>query len=556
MLKQSPWWQSAVVYQVYPWSFQDSNGDGIGDIPGIISRLDYLNDRTPNSLGIDAIWLSPIYPSPMVDFGYDVADYCNVDPRFGTLADFDRLVTEAGQRGIRIIMDLVLNHTSDQHPWFRNARSSRTSPERDWYYWADGKSFGRRPSNWSARFGGSSWTWDHASHQYYLHSFLPSQPDLNWNHPGLRSKMFETVQFWIDRGVQGFRLDAINWIGKDVRWPDNPRQFGWRGYTRQQHLYDRDQPLAHQIMRDLRRAVSGHSDVVLVGEASADTPGGPASFFGTGSDELQMVFDFRLLKSPWRADRFRALMTDGDRAVPPGGWPSIVFSNHDQSRHIDRYGVGGDADHRARAAAVLLFTMRGTPFLYYGEEIGMRNGRVRYRDLRDPYTKRFWPFRVGRDPARTPMQWDGSPQAGFTTGSPWLPISWTAPMVNVQRASGDPSSLFQLYRRLIRLRKSMPALLHGTYVPCECDHHDVVVFLRRVEGQDGSSQQVLIAVNFSGHRTVCSVPTVRNEGTILLSTYDPQKQRISWHMGRLDLRPDEAVIVELKPEPVHLFPKG
>ncbi|MBS0150830.1 MAG: alpha-glucosidase [Nitrospira sp.] len=555
MLKQPPWWQSAVVYQIYPWSFQDSNGDGIGDIPGIISRLDYLNDGTPSSLGIDAIWLSPIYPSPMVDFGYDVADYCDVDPRFGTLSDFDCLVKEAARRGIRIIMDLVLNHTSDRHPWFRSARASRTSPERDWYFWADGKGLWRRPSNWNARFGGSSWTWDPASHQYYLHSFLPSQPDLNWGNPALKAKMLEVVQFWIDRGVQGFRLDAINWIGKDIRWVNNPRRYGWRGYTRQQHLHDRDQPLAHQVMRDLRTAVSCYPDVVLIGEASADTPGGPASFYGTSSDELHMVFDFRLLKSPWRADCFRELMTDGDRAVPPDDWPTIVFSNHDQSRHIDRYGSGGDVDRRARAAAVLLFTLRGTPFLYYGEELGMRNGRLRYRDLRDPYTKRFWPFRVGRDPARTPMQWDGSPQAGFTTGLPWLPISQTFPTVNVEQSADDPSSLFHLYQRLIQLRRSTPALLHGTYIPCKCDHDDVVVFLRRDGQGNGSGRHILVAVNFSERPAVCSVSGIDNEGTLLLSTHDRHEQRMPWRTGQLDLRPDEAVVVQMQAEPVQLFSK-
>lgn len=241
-----PWWQGAVVYQIYPWSFQDSNGDGIGDLPGIISRLDHLNDGTPTSLGIDAIWLSPIYPSPMHDLGYDVADYCQVDPRFGTLADFDRFIQEAHRRRIRIIMDLVLNHTSDRHPWFVESRASRFSPKRHWYYWADGRSRWRRPSNWNARFGGSAWTWDAGTRQYYLHSFLKQQPDLNWNHPEVRRAMWDIVQFWLDRGVDGFRLDAINWLGKDSHWPDNPFRFGLRGYTRQLHRFDRDLPPTHE----------------------------------------------------------------------------------------------------------------------------------------------------------------------------------------------------------------------------------------------------------------------------------------------------------------------
>lgn len=545
MTPQPPWWQTAVVYQIYPWSFQDSNGDGIGDIPGIISRLDYLNDGTADSLGVDAIWLSPIYPSPMEDFGYDVADYCDIDPRFGTLTDFDRLVKEAGQRKIRIIMDLVLNHTSDRHPWFQKARASRSSRERDWYCWADGKGFCRRPSNWNARFGGSSWTWDPPSRQYYLHSFLASQPDLNWQNQDLRAKMFDVVRFWINRGVQGFRLDAINWIGKDTRWPDNPVRFGWRGYTRQTHCYNRDQPLAHEVMRELRSVISTHPDMVLVGEASADTPGGPVAFYGNGSDELHTVFDFRLLKSPWRADRFRQVIQDADGAVPQGGWPSIVFSNHDQSRHIDRYGHHGDAVRRARAAAVLLFTLRGTPFLYYGEEIGMRNGRLRYRDLRDPYTKRYWPFRTGRDPARTPMQWDGSLQAGFTTGQPWLPISGHLSSLNVENESKDPSSLLSLYRRLIRLRKAMPTLRHGMYRPLESTDPNCLVFVRKDDSPAGSREETLIAVNFSSHRSSGSVSGMAREGTLVLSTYEPTEDRQPWKSGRLDLQPDQAIIVAL-----------
>jgi alpha-glucosidase len=541
------WWQSAIVYQIYPWSFQDSNGDGIGDLPGIMTRLDYLNDGTTDSLGIDAIWLSPIYPSPMKDFGYDVADYCSVDPRFGTLDDFDRLVREARRRGIRIIIDLVLNHTSDQHPWFRQARSSRTAPERDWYYWADGTSLWRPPSNWNARFGGSSWTWDRGSRQYYLHSFLAHQPDLNWRNPALRAKMYDVMRFWLGRGVQGFRLDAINWLGKDVRWPNNPTRFGWRGYTRQVHRYDRDQPLAHEVMRELRNLISDFPDVVLVGEASADTPGGPAAFYGNGSDELHTVFDFRLLKSPWRADRFRDVIADAERAVPAGGWPSIVFSNHDQSRHIARYGAGGDAEGRARAAAVLLFTLRGTPFVYYGEELGMQDAQLRYRDLRDPYTKRFWPFRTGRDPARTPMQWDGSAQAGFTTGRPWLPVSPSAATQNVARETKDPSSVLALYRRLIRLRNRTPALVRGSYRPLGATDPDCLVFLRTIEGGAASDtgHDVLVAVNFAARKVSCTVSGIQREGVVLLSTHDREKTPSPWQRGRLDLDPDEAIIVAL-----------
>ncbi|WP_455370781.1 alpha-glucosidase [Petrachloros mirabilis] len=546
MTAKLPWWQSAIVYQIYPWSFQDSNGDGIGDIPGIISRLDYLNDGTSTSLGVDAIWLSPIYPSPMVDFGYDVADYCHVDPRFGTLEDFDRLTAECHRRGIRVIMDLVLNHTSDRHPWFQDARMSRQSAKRDWYYWADGKSGWRRPSNWNARFGGSSWAWDAQSGQYYLHSFLREQPDLNWHNHEVRRAMWEVVKFWLERGVDGFRLDAINWLGKDRTWPNNPCKFGWRGYTRQEHRYDRDQPLGHEVLQELRSLLAPYPDIVLIGEASADTPGGPVAFYGNGSDELHMLFDFRLLKSPWQAEGFAQLLDQTERSVPPGGWPTIVFSNHDQSRHIDRYGDGGHRENRARAAAVLLMTLRGTPFLYYGEELGMRNVPLRYRDLRDPYTKRFWPFRIGRDPARTPMQWDKSAHAGFTTGTPWLPVSPQHQSLNVEAETSRPESLVNLYRRLIRLRRSERALVQGTYHRMTEAPADCLVFVRRLPDRSAGHDDVLVAVNFSGSPQAFLLRELGTAGLLRLSTSDETVQDKPWNPESFRLAPDEAIVVSLR----------
>ena len=543
MTGKPPWWQSAVVYQIYPWSFQDSNGDGIGDIPGIITRLDYLKNGTADSLGVDAIWLSPIYPSPMVDFGYDVADFCDIDPRFGRLDDFDRLLKECHQRGIRVIMDLVLNHTSDRHPWFEESRSSRSSSKRDWYYWADGKGFGRRPNNWNARFGGSAWAWDHHTEQYYLHSFLKEQPDLNWHNPALRTAMWNVVRFWLDRGVDGFRLDAINWLGKDSRWPDNPFRFGLRGYTRQEHRYDRDQPMGHDVLKELRTLVSYDPDIVLIGEASADTPGGPASFYGNGTDELHMLFDFRVLKSSWNAERFGRLLGPGTQAIPEGGWPTVVFSNHDQPRHMDRYGTGGHRERRARAAAVLLFTLRGTPFLYYGEELGMGNVALRYRDLRDPYTKRFWPFRIGRDPARTPMQWDGSTQAGFTTGVPWLPVSPHYREMNVVTESNDPASLLNLYRRLIRFRQAFPALTQGSYRQIITTSSDCLVFLRQCPDSFRGQSDILVAVNFSSSPQTFAVPEISMAGEIRLSTLEVSEISQPWIPDKVYLKPDEAIMV-------------
>jgi len=538
-----PWWQSAVFYQIYPWSFQDSDNDGIGDLRGIRSRLGYLRGGQ-HSLGVDAIWLSPIYPSPMHDFGYDVSDYVNIDPRFGTLKDFDDLLAEAHRLGLRVIMDLVLNHTSDQHKWFLESRASRFSPKRHWYCWADGKSFGRRPSNWNARFGGSSWTWDPEARQYYLHSFLKEQPDLNWQDPSVRAAMWDVVRFWLDRGVDGFRLDAINWLGKDMRWPSNPFRLGLRGYTRQHHLYDRDQALAHDTMQELRQLVSAYPDVVLIGEAAADTPGGPASFYGKGDDELHLVFDFRLMKSPWDANSFRQFLSQHVPSIPKGGWPTIVMSNHDQPRHIDRYGTGGDAEARARAAALLLLTMPGTPFLYYGEEVGMRNGKIRYRDLRDPYTKRFWPFRTGRDPARTPMQWDGSLHAGFTTSRPWLPLPPDYSRLNVAAEAADPHSLWSLYRHLLELRRMSPALHRGDYHVIEGSPRDCLLYERAVRTETGTVERMLVAVNFSQRPCEFALPSGSSQGLVLVST-NPDAADATWDPARIRLGPDEGRLVRL-----------
>ena len=541
------WWQSAIVYQIYPWSFQDSNGDGIGDLPGIISRLDYLNG-SPDSLGVDAIWLSPIYLSPMHDFGYDVSDYCDIDPRFGTLADFDRLVSEAHRRGIRVVMDLVLNHTSNQHPWFIESRSSRTSAKRDWYYWADGKSGRRPPNNWAARFGGSAWTHDPHTGQYYLHSFLSEQPDLNWTNPAVRDAVFGVVRFWLDRGVDGFRLDAINWLGKDTSWPDNPARLAWRSYYRQIHRYDRDQPHTHEALRALRSSLKDREDILLVGETSSDTPGGPAAFYGNGSNELHEVFDFRLLRSDWHPDTFRRLILDSDRAVPQGGWPPVVFSNHDQSRHIDRYGAGGEAIRRARATALLLFTLRGTPFVYYGEELGLRDGRLRRADLHDPYTIRYWPWKTGRDPARTPMPWDDSPQAGFTTGRPWLPLSQAWRQTNVAGEQRDPGSILSLYKRLIRMKKGSNALTVGAYHPVDGGPPECLFFTRE-SLVDGQRDALFIAVNFSAHTQKISLPAgpskLGRHGTLMLST-DPLRAEGPWTADHFLLGPDEGIVVSMQ----------
>ena len=367
---------------------------------------------------------------------------------------------------------------------------------------------------------------------------------MNWQHPAVRTAMWDVVRFWLDRGVDGFRLDAINWLGKDMNWPDNPFRFGLRGYTRQHHLHDRDQAIAHEIMQELRQLISAYPDVALIGEAAADTPGGPASFYGHGDDELHLVFDFRLMKSSWRADSFHQFLSTHVPSIPKGGWPTIVLSNHDQPRHIDRYGAGGDAEARARAAALLLLTMPGTPFLYYGEEVGMRNAKLRYWDLRDPYTKRFWPFRPGRDPARTPMQWDDSREAGFTTSRPWLPLPPDYTALNVAGEAADPCSLWSLYRQLLELRRTSPALHRGDYRLIEGSPRDCLLYEREARTEAGMVERMLVAVNFSQRPCEFSLPAGSAPGVVVLST-TPGAANARWVPDRIQLGPDEGRLVSL-----------
>jgi len=349
----------------------------------------------------------------------------------------------------------------------------------------------------------------------------------------------------MDHGVDGLRLDAINWLGKDTRWLNNPVRLGFRGYTRQEHRYDRDQPMGHEVLRELRKLLSHYSDIVLIGEASADTPGGPVAFYGNGTDELHMLFDFRLLKSPWQAGRFGRFLASDEQAIPEGGWATVVFSNHDQSRHINRYGKGGHAERRARAAAVLLLTLRGTPFLYYGEELGMRNAPLRYRDLRDPYTKRFWPFRIGRDPARTPMQWDESVHAGFTRGTPWLPVASNDPDLNAAQESKNPSSLLSLYSHLIRLRKAYPALSKGAYRHITTGPSDCLVFLRQQPSPSDTDPDIFVAVNFSADARTVTLSDFTKVGTVQLSTLSGPGSARPWNPAQFHLEPDEAIVVAL-----------
>lgn len=454
------WWQTAVFYQVYPRSFADSNGDGIGDLAGVLSRLDYLAE----TLGVDALWLSPFYPSPQLDFGYDVSDHCGVDPAYGSLDDFDVLLSEAHRRGLRVIVDYVINHTSDRHPWFLASRSSRRHPRRDWYLWRDASEDGSPPNNWVAAFGGSAWQWDAATAQYYLHSFLAEQPDLNWRNPEVHRAMLEVLRFWMERGVDGFRIDVAHRALKDPLLRDNPpaapgRRGGYKvepEYASQQHLHDVAHPDIHRLFRELRTFVdSHHGDGYLVGEIHEYRPDRWASYYGEALDELHQVFNFALLAAGLDAERIRAAVAGVEAALPAGAWPTWVLGNHDEPRIVTRFGW-----EASRAAAVLLLTLRGTPTLYQGDEIGMEDAAVPPERQQDPWGRRKPGF--GRDGCRTPMQWTAGQHAGFGTGGrTWLPVHPSYRERNVEVELDDPDSHLELYRRLLRLRRSSPALRRG-----------------------------------------------------------------------------------------------
>ncbi len=468
-----PWWQSAVVYQIYPRSFADSNGDGIGDLEGIRRRLDHLS-----WLGVDAIWVSPFFRSPMADFGYDVSDFCDVDPIFGDLADFDRLLADAHARGIRVLIDWVPNHTSDQHPWFIESRSSRENPKRGWYTWRDPRPGGGVPNNWVAAFTeGPAWTLDERTGQYYLHLFLAEQPDLEWRHPEVVAAMHDTLRFWLDRGVDGFRMDVIHAIGKDPDLPGDPPEL-----AATPHSALNDHPSTHALLRGIRGVLEEYDgDRMMVGEVFLLDTAKVATYYGDG-DELHLAFNFPPLFTPWRAERWRDRLAEVvDHVDPRGAWPTWVLSNHDNRRHRTRY----RSEARARAAAVLLLTLRGTPFLYAGEELGLEDADVPPERVVDP---------GGRDGCRAPIPWDAAPGHGWGGAEPWLPWPPDPGGRNTETLRADEGSILHLYRRLLALRRRSPALQRGDLVTL--DAPEGVLAYRR-QPVDGEGDPVLVAVNFT-----------------------------------------------------------
>ncbi|AQR74939.1 alpha-amylase family glycosyl hydrolase [Sphingomonas sp. LM7] len=504
-MTQPLWWQHGTIYQVYPRSFQDSNNDGIGDLRGIESRLDDLV-----ALGVDAIWISPIYPSPMADFGYDVADYTGIDPRFGTLEDFDSLLKAAHDRGLKLLLDFVPNHSSDQHPWFLESRSSRDNPKRDWYIWRDAAPDGGPPNNWISDFGGPAWEWDETTGQYYYHAFLKEQPDLNWRNPELRAAMLDVLHFWFARGVDGFRIDVLWHMVKHADFPDNPENPAYAPAMGEMHrvlqLHSTDQPEVHGIAANMRRIADSYPERVLIGEIYLPIERLMA-YYGEGKPGVHLPFNFQLIDAPWEARSLAGLIADYEAALPAGGWPNWVLGNHDRPRAATRFGPA-----QARVAAMLLLTLRGTPTIYYGDEIGMQDVVIPAPLVQDPRELREPGLGLGRDPVRTPMAWDDNPNAGFSAATPWLPLhdDWQAHNVAAQR--DDPRSMWRLYHDLLALRRSHAALSMGSWLPIDCAG-TLLAYERSHHGQ-----RLLVVLNLGDTPQSFAIPEWAEGLSVLLTT--------------------------------------
>jgi len=537
MTENSNWWEKAVIYQIYPRSFCDTTGNGVGDLQGITSKIPYLTQV----LGVDAIWISPFYPSPMKDFGYDISDYADIDPLFGNLSDFDRLLSSAHKVGLKIIVDLVPNHTSDQHAWFLESRKSRENPKRDWYVWVDPKEDGSTPNNWLSVFGGSAWEWDPVTKQYYLHSFLKEQPDLNWRNPKVKDAVFNVVKFWLDRSVDGFRIDVAHYIMKDPELRDNPPNTSGEiaihkplgDYDTQIHLYDKGHPDIHQVYREFRSILDGYSidqPRMSMGEIHIFDWDEWSLYYGKNLDEIHLPINFTLLGAEWTAGNIRKLVEEQESALQRGAWPNYVLGNHDDHRILTRYGV-----NQARIAAMLLLTLRGTPVLYYGDEIGMSDLEIPSDKVQDPAGIRQ-PGQ-GRDPNRTPMQWTDGHHAGFSplgSEDPWLPLADDYKQINVDFQLNHPDSMLSFYQKMLKIRKSHSALQSGEYASVP-NSPDGCYFYTRAN----TEENILIGLNFTD--IVCPIdPSLVHSGKILFSTQSNRKSEFS---ENLILQPNEGVLI-------------
>lgn len=523
------WWQTGVIYQIYPLTFADANGDGLGDLQGIIKKLDYLNDGNPDSetsLGIDAIWLSPINQSPMIDNGYDVSDYYDISDTFGTLEDFKVLLQECHQRGIKIILDLVINHTSNQHSWFVESSSSQDNPKSNWYHWQNPAPDGGVPNNWLSYFGGTGWTFNEARQQYYYHTFNENQPDLNLSNPDVKAALFNVIRYWLSLGVDGFRLDASSVYIKDKYYRHNPVKFGStdkNNYHNQHHLYDKNLPENHQLIREIRKIVDEYDDRVLIGETFIDNRlYDSIIFYGVDNDELNLPFTFEFPFSPWYPGYLQREIIKKELITPSGAWPTYFLDNHDIPRHLSRWiecSLCTNPLAIAKAAATILLTVRGTPFLYYGQEIGMvDNSDIPPEKIKDQAVVKSETGELPppRDGSRTPMQWDDSVNAGFSFGKdvePWLPVHDNYPETNVAQQLKNQDSILNFYRQLIKARKKSEALRIGTWKSLINYPYEHLAYLRQT-----SLETVLVIINFSYEKDLkMDTPILKENWQVLVS---------------------------------------
>lgn len=527
------WWQNGIFYHIYPQSFADSNADGWGDLQGIIQKLDYLAD-----LGVDAVWLSPVYESPLVDGGYDISDYYSINAVYGTMEDFRRLLREAHRRNIRVIMDLVLNHTSDQHEWFRESRSSKDNPKRDWYIWQPPQN-GKAPNNWRTNFGRKAWRFDERTGEYYYHSFFWQQPDLNWRNADMRRAMFEMMEFWLREGIDGFRLDVINLLIKDSEWRNNPAG----ALFSSKKAYNRNRPETYEILQQFRALLDKYPHTVSVGEIYTPPPGNPrlaASFVGNGSDMLHLAFDFSLVFSLWKASFYQKIVRNYYRHLPAGGWACFFLSNHDVGRSVNRLKFTVHKYKKARLQALLLLTLRGTPFIYYGDEIGMENAGIPRNKIQDLYGKLLYPFYKGRDGYRTPMQWNGNENAGFSTACPHLPVHGNHRQINLEKQTQDEYSIYRIYKKLIALRRQYPALQSGEITFLGKGNNNILAYTRSEKTVKAQRTTLLVLINFSCWKKKFNLDDFPN-AEVLFSTHPRQYKTID----SILLQPCEGVILNV-----------
>lgn len=556
-MKKGAFWQEEVVYQIYPRSFMDSNGDGVGDIPGIISKLDYLKE-----LGVGIVWLSPVYKSPNDDNGYDISDYEAIMDEFGTMADWEALLEGVHSRGIKLIMDLVVNHSSDEHRWFEESRRSKDNPYRDYYIWRPGKPDGSEPNNWVSFFGGSAWQYDETTDEYYLHLFTRKQPDLNWENPELRAEVYRMMRFWLDKGIDGFRMDVINCISKADGLPSvGDSRYAWGGE------FFMNGPRIHEFLREMNEETLSHYDAMSVGEMPGVTPEEAVRFTDPDNREVNMVFQFESMDidsgeggkwnvKPWRLADLKAVTSKWQYGLNGRGWNSLYLNNHDQPRIVSRFGNDSPA-YRKRSAKLLAtfnHTLQGTPYIYQGEELGMTNVKfASIEEYKDVETLNYyreatqdWGLPVdrvmasiyakGRDNARTPMQWNASEQAGFTTGTPWIAVNSNYPDINAEESLRDSDSIFRYYKRLIQLRKTHPILIYGDYEIVDEAHEQVYAYTRSLEGE-----KWLVVLNFSDREATFEAGG-EGQGELIIANYDDVP---GGPVAKLELRPYEARVYRL-----------